>query len=128
MLAVDGELVIGKTSAKVLGSPVFIPFVVENKEGCFCFTIKSEFSCDDLVEFLLAMQEILFLNPREMAFNFIHSETLPDKVVTCFIDIMENLINKNIKLQVICYNQDYMIFFRNVPILKKVDFVLVKKV
>lgn len=106
----------------------FLPFTLENKEGIFSFTLKGEFSCEDFPKLMTAVQEMLLVNPLEIVFNFIHSEVLNSRVVNCFIEIMTMIINEGRRLQVICYNQDYMSFFRNVSILKKVDFALVKKV
>lgn len=106
----------------------FLPFVFENKERCFSFTIKSEFACEDFTKLMIAVQGMLLVNPLEIVFNFIHSDVLNGRVVNNFIDIMATIINEGRRLRVICYNQDYMSFFRNVPTLQKVDFALVKKI
>lgn len=106
----------------------FLPFTLENKEGIFSFTLKGEFMCEDFAKLMTAVQEILLLNPMEIVFNFIHSNVLNSKVVNSCIEIMTTVINQDRRLQIICYNQDYMNFFRNISILKKVDFALVKKV
>jgi len=106
-----------------------LPFVVENKEGCFSFTITGEFACKDFTELMTAVQEMLLGNPMDViVLNFIHSNVLNGQVANSFIDIMETIVNEDKRLQVICYNQDYMDFFRNVPTLKKVKFSLVKKI
>lgn len=105
-----------------------LPFQFENKDGCFSFTVRGEFACADFSELMAAVQKMLLVNPLEIVFNFIHSDVLNGKVVNSFIDIISAIINQGKRLKVICYNQDYMSFFRNVPTLKKVDFVLVKKV
>lgn len=106
----------------------FLPFVFENKEGRFSFTIRGEFECEDFAKLMTTVKGMLLVNPMEIVFNFIHQDVLNGKVVNSFIDIMATIINEGRRLQVICYNQDYMSFFRNVPALKKVDFALVKKV
>jgi len=106
----------------------FLPFVFENKEGCFSFTIKGEFGCDDFAKLMTAVQGMLLVNPMEIVFNFIHSDVLNGRIVNNFIDIMATIINEGRRLRVICYNQDYTSFFRNVSTLKKVDFALVKKI
>jgi len=105
-----------------------LPFVAVDKDGCFSFTMQSEFACEDFSELMVAVQKILCVNPIEIIFNFIHSDVLNGRVVNSFLDVMATIINEGKKLQVICYNQDYMKFFRNVSSMKKVDFVLVKKV
>lgn len=104
------------------------PFLVENKEGSFLFTIKNEFACEDFSKLMKTVQEMLLVKPIEIVFNFIHNDVVNNRVASSFIDVMTTIINKESRLQVICYNQDYMRFFRNVPILKRVDFTLVKKV
>lgn len=106
----------------------FLPFVVENKDGCCSVVMRGEFACENFTELMTAVQGMLLVNPMEIVFNFMHSNVLNCRVVNSFIDIMATIIIEGKRLQVICYNQDYMSFFRNVPILKKVDFVLVKKV
>lgn len=104
-----------------------LPFVLENKEGCFSVAIRGEFACEDFAELKTAIQGMLLVNPMEIVFNFIHNDALNGRVVNGFIDLMAMIITEGRRLKVICYNQDYMNFFRNVPTLKKVDFVLVKK-
>lgn len=106
----------------------FLPFLLENKEGIFSFTLKDQFACEDFPKLMTAVQEMLLINPMEIVFNFIHSDVLNNRVVNCFIEVMTVIINEGRRLQVICYNQDYMRFFRNVSILQKVNFSLVKKV
>lgn len=107
---------------------VFLPFAFENKDGCSSFTIRGEFACEDFSKLMAEVQRMLLDNPLEIVFNFIHSDVLNGGVVNSFIDIIDRIINEGRRLKVICYNQDYMNFFRNVPTLQKVDFVLVKKV
>ena len=106
----------------------FLPFVIENKEGRCSFTVRGEFACEDFSKLMTAVQGMLLENPMEIIFNFIHKDVLNGRVINSFVDIMTKIIDEGKKLQVICYNQDYMSFFRNVPTLKKVDFALVKKV
>lgn len=106
----------------------FLPFTLENTEGTFSFTLKDEFGYEDFPKLMTAVQEILLLNPMEIVFNFIHSNVLNNKVVNSCIEIMTAIIDKGSKLQIICYSQDYMNCFRNVSILKKVDFALIKKI
>lgn len=136
---ITGEKILGVIQ-QVMGTEVFpilpaksvdtafVPFVFENKEGRFSFTIRGEFACEDFTQLMTAVQGMLLVNPMEIIFNFIHGDVLNGRVVNRFIDIMATIINEGRRLQVICYNQDYMRFFRNVPTLERVDFALVKKV
>ncbi len=105
----------------------FLPFALENREGILSVTLKGEFAGGDFPKLMTAVQEMLVVDPLEIVFNFIHNDVLNGKIVNQFIEIMTMILNEGRKLQIICYNQDYMNFFRNVSILKTVDFALIKK-
>lgn len=128
LLAPDSIFESGEKRNQENCDAAFLPFSFENKEGCCSVTIQNKFACGDFSKLMTTMEEISLANPVEIIFNFIHKDVLHSSIVSNFIEIMGKITAGGKRMRVICYNQDYMNFFRNVPTLVKVDFTLVKKI
>ncbi len=112
---------------EVSSKEVSYPFIVENKEELVSFKFMRHFKAEEFTALLTAVEEALAIKPPHVVFNFTQNRVLHGNGLHCFIDGMESVINNGIDLQIICYNEDYMQYFRNQPSLKRANFALVRK-
>lgn len=103
------------------------PFIVENKEEIVSFKLMRHFKADEVSALLKAVEEALAVKPPNVVFNFTQNSVLNSNGLHPFIDGMESIIDNGTNLQIICYNEDYMQYFRDLPSLKKANFALVKR-
>jgi CheY-like chemotaxis protein len=103
------------------------PFIVENKEELVSFKFMRYFKAEEFTALLKAVEDALAVKPPHVVFNFTQNRVLNSNGLHCFINGMESIIDHGTDLQIICYNEDYMQYFRNQPSLKRANFALVKK-
>ncbi|HEY3426743.1 MAG TPA: response regulator [Negativicutes bacterium] len=103
------------------------PFTVENKDMTYHITIIKEFVPADFEALLEAVQQLLIRKPLGATFKFTCCKALNSKVASNFLEIMTLVPAEGGLLRIICYTQDYMVFFRNSCCAKSAEFELVKK-
>lgn len=104
-----------------------LPFIVESKQEMVSFKFTRHFKTEEFSALLKAVEEALALKPPHIIFNFTQNRILHSNGLNYFMHSMESIIDNSTNLQIICYNQDYMQFFRNMPSLKRANFALVKQ-
>jgi hypothetical protein len=102
-------------------------FIVENKEEIVAFKFMRHLKTEEFSALFKAVEDVLAVNPPQVVFNFIQNSVLNSNGLNRFINGMESVIDNGTNLQIICYNEDYMQYFRNLPSLKRANFALVKK-
>jgi hypothetical protein len=102
-------------------------FIVENKEEIVAFKFMRHLKTEEFSALFKAVEDVLAVKPPQVVFNFIQNSVLNSNGLNRFINGMESVIDNGINLQIICYNEDYMQYFRNLPSLKRANFALIKK-
>jgi len=103
------------------------PFIVENKEEIVAFKFMRHLKTEEFSALFKAVEDALAVKPPQVVFNFIQNSVLNSKGINRFIDGMKSIIDNGTNLQIICYNEDYMQYFRNLPSLKRASFALIKE-
>ena len=104
-----------------------MPFSVDVHESGCKITIWREFSQVDFDELTAVIAKITSENKSVITFDFTSGNALNNKSAGNFKQVVESFAANGALIKIICYTQDYAVYFRSSLALKDLEFELVKK-